>query len=162
MVALTCDFQIVTSRVPTRFSAVFFSIRCIAKAWDVRALFRLLIRHYNFILSSLSSIKKNTATVDVAPLSCTDVRDLGGVHSRRPVFGDYVISDDCMQISKRRLPLSHMFPKWSGHLWKKNDCPQCQQADRSVRMRTVPRWYPSSSRLRASVSAMPYRADDAM
>ena len=44
MVALTCDFHIVASRVPTRLSAVFFSIRYIAKAWCVRALLCLLIR----------------------------------------------------------------------------------------------------------------------
>jgi hypothetical protein len=45
MVALTRDFHVFASRVTTRFSAVFFSISHIAKAWYVRALFRLLIPH---------------------------------------------------------------------------------------------------------------------
>jgi hypothetical protein len=52
MIALTRDFHVVATRITTRFSAVFFSARHIAKAWYVRALFRLLIRHYNFVLSS--------------------------------------------------------------------------------------------------------------
>jgi hypothetical protein len=54
MIALTRDFHVVATRVTTRFSAVFFSARHTAKAWYVRALVRLLIlvRHYNFVLSS--------------------------------------------------------------------------------------------------------------
>jgi hypothetical protein len=45
MVALARDFRVFASRVTTGFSAVFFSISNIAQAWDVRALFGLLIRH---------------------------------------------------------------------------------------------------------------------
>jgi len=52
MVALTCDFHVFTSRVTTRLSAVFFSIGYIAKTWYVRAFFRLMIRHYDSVLSS--------------------------------------------------------------------------------------------------------------
>ncbi len=51
MVALTGDFHVFTSRVTTCFSAVLFSIRYIAEAWDVRALSCILIRHYDSILS---------------------------------------------------------------------------------------------------------------
>jgi hypothetical protein len=50
MIALTRDFHIVASRVPTRLSAVFVSIRYIAEAWYVGALSGLLSRHYNFVL----------------------------------------------------------------------------------------------------------------
>jgi hypothetical protein len=48
MVALTRDFHIVAARFSTRVSAVFFSISYIAKAWYVRTLFGLLIRHFQF------------------------------------------------------------------------------------------------------------------
>ena len=69
MVALSCDFHIFTSRVTTRFSAVFLSSRYIAKAWKVRALFRLLIRHYSSALSATHfSDRYNTTTLD-APRS---------------------------------------------------------------------------------------------
>ena len=52
MVALTRDFHVFTSRVSASFSAVFFSVAYIAKTWYVRALFGLLIRHCNSILSN--------------------------------------------------------------------------------------------------------------
>ena len=48
MVALTRDFHVFASRVTARLSAVFFSITHIAKAWYVRALLRLTIRHFQF------------------------------------------------------------------------------------------------------------------
>jgi hypothetical protein len=51
MVALTRDFEVFASRVTTGFSAVFFSIRYIAQARYVRALFSLLIHHYDSVLS---------------------------------------------------------------------------------------------------------------
>ena len=69
MVALTRDFDVVASRVTTRISAVLFPIAYIAKAWDVRALFRLLIRHYSSALSATHfSDRYNTTTLD-APRS---------------------------------------------------------------------------------------------
>ncbi len=70
MVALTRDFDVVASRVTTRISAVLFPIAYIAKAWDVRALFRLLIRHYNSVLSRAThfSDRYSTTTLD-APRS---------------------------------------------------------------------------------------------
>ncbi len=52
MVALTRDFHVFASRIAARLSAVFFSIPHIAKAWYVRALLRLTIRHFNSVLSS--------------------------------------------------------------------------------------------------------------
>src|SRR5258708_2412735 len=48
MVALTRDFHVFASCIAARLSAVFFSIRHIAKAWYVRALLRLTIRHCQF------------------------------------------------------------------------------------------------------------------
>jgi hypothetical protein len=52
MVALTRNFDVLTSRVTASFSAVFFSAGYIAKIRHVRALFGLLIRHYNSVLSN--------------------------------------------------------------------------------------------------------------
>ena len=69
MVALTRDFHVFASRVTTGISAVLFSIAYIAKAWDVRALFRLFIRHCNSVLSATHfSDRYNTTTLD-APRS---------------------------------------------------------------------------------------------
>jgi hypothetical protein len=48
MVALTCDFNVFSSRVTASFSAVFFSARYIAKTRYMRALFGFLIRHLQF------------------------------------------------------------------------------------------------------------------
>ena len=48
MVALTRDFHVSASRVTTCIPAVLFSICYIAKAWYVRALLRLTIRHFQF------------------------------------------------------------------------------------------------------------------
>jgi hypothetical protein len=48
MVAVTRDFDVFASRVTTSISAVLFSISYIAKAWYVRALVGLLIRHFQF------------------------------------------------------------------------------------------------------------------
>jgi hypothetical protein len=58
MVALTRDFHVFASRVTTRLPAVFFSNWYIAKAWYVRAFFRLMISHYQF------SHRETTATLD--------------------------------------------------------------------------------------------------
>jgi len=51
MVALTCDLHVFASRFATRLSAVFFPIFYSAKTRDVCAHFRLLIRHYDCVLS---------------------------------------------------------------------------------------------------------------
>jgi hypothetical protein len=66
MVALTRDFDVFASRVTTRISAVLFPIAYIAKAWDVRALFRLLIRHHNSVLSGATHFSDpySTTTLD--------------------------------------------------------------------------------------------------
>jgi hypothetical protein len=56
MVALTRDFDVLASRVTTRISAVLFSIGYITKAWNVRAFFHLLIRHYNSVLSRFTQL----------------------------------------------------------------------------------------------------------
>jgi hypothetical protein len=61
MIALTRDFHVFASRVTTRFSAVFFSISHIAKAWYVRALFRLLIPHWNSSFSSFADLLDHKA-----------------------------------------------------------------------------------------------------
>jgi len=45
MIALTGDFHIVAAGITARFSAVFFSVRYIAQARDVRALFHTFVRH---------------------------------------------------------------------------------------------------------------------
>jgi hypothetical protein len=52
MVALTRDFDVFTSRVTASFSAVFFPVAHIAKTRYVCALFGLLIRHCNSVLSN--------------------------------------------------------------------------------------------------------------
>jgi len=62
MVALTRDLHVFTSRVTTRISAILLSISYIAKAWYVRALSRVLIRHFavrflSFEFQPFSSIK---------------------------------------------------------------------------------------------------------
>jgi hypothetical protein len=59
MVALTRDLHVVASRVTTRFSAEFFPTRHIAKTWYVRALFRLLICHYNLVLSRFARVRRS-------------------------------------------------------------------------------------------------------
>jgi hypothetical protein len=55
MVALARDFNVFASRVTARLSTVLLSLGYIAKAWQVRALFRRLISHQQF------SNRKNTA-----------------------------------------------------------------------------------------------------
>lgn len=58
MPALTRDFHFLTSRLTTNISAILLPVRYIAKAWDVRALFHLLIRHVNpsFLVLFICSI----------------------------------------------------------------------------------------------------------
>jgi hypothetical protein len=58
MITLTCNFYFVAALVPTCFSAVFFPGWYIAQTWYVRALFCLLIRHYDSTFRA--------STVDVA------------------------------------------------------------------------------------------------
>jgi hypothetical protein len=52
MVAVTCDFHVVASRVAARVSAVLSSPRYIAQTRYVCTLSSLLIRHYDFVLSN--------------------------------------------------------------------------------------------------------------
>jgi hypothetical protein len=104
MVALTRDFHVFTSRVSASFSTVFFSAGYIAKTRYVRALFRLLIRHCNSILSNSDPPAPITeATCDSwrSAVPCTD-RGVSRESSRRSGFGNYFISSDCIQLSKRR------------------------------------------------------------
>jgi hypothetical protein len=55
MIALTRDFHVFAARITTSFSAVFFPMRRIAQARYMRALFALLIRHDNYVLSWATS-----------------------------------------------------------------------------------------------------------
>ena len=104
MAALTRDLHVFASRVTTGFSAVFFSIRYIAQARYVRALPHHLIRHFGSFLSGslLRSLQHRNSRR--SPVGCSNP-GVGGelTHSRPSVFGGYVISTDCMQISKPRL-----------------------------------------------------------
>jgi hypothetical protein len=59
MIALTRDFHVFASCVTTRLSTVLLSIRYLAKAWNVRALFPVLICHYNSLLSIFSHHEGN-------------------------------------------------------------------------------------------------------
>jgi hypothetical protein len=105
MVALTRDFHIVASRHATRFSAVFVSISYIAQAWDVGALFRLLIRHFisSFPSRPLCCSRKRNVTFDVAPFPAHpgEMRDLpqGGLVSATTSFrimhADFQTSGRC-------------------------------------------------------------------
>src|ERR1700730_17784791 len=74
MVALTRYLHVFASRVTTRLSAILFSVWYCARAWDVRALSCLLIRHYNSVLSRL---------LRQSLLSCTSLRSPGsGTYTR--------------------------------------------------------------------------------
>ncbi len=85
MVAATCDFHIFASRVTTRLPAIRFSVWYIAEAWDVRALSRLLIRHYNSVLSGHLSDRYNPATLEVAPFTEPTPEVGGETHSLQVV-----------------------------------------------------------------------------
>jgi hypothetical protein len=50
MVAVTRDFHVIAARVAARLSAVLGAISYVTKAWDVRALSGLSIRHCNSLL----------------------------------------------------------------------------------------------------------------
>ena len=69
MVALTHDFHGFAPRVTTRLSAIFFSVWHIAEARYVRALSRLLIRHYNSALSRSLLRSQQHCNLDVAPFA---------------------------------------------------------------------------------------------
>src|SRR5271169_4083203 len=103
MVALTRDFDVFTSRVTASFSAVFFVAGHVAQTRDVRALFGLLIRHYDSVLSNsvclLRLLKHCDSCCSTVPLYRP--RLFRGT-TRRWVFGVYVASYNCMQLSKRR------------------------------------------------------------
>ena len=79
MVALTRDFHVVASRVTACLSAVLFSFRYIAKAWYMRALSRLLIAHYNSVLSGTLILSDHSRSATHAFHS---LRDAGSFQSR--------------------------------------------------------------------------------
>jgi hypothetical protein len=114
VVALASDFNVFASRITTRFSAVFFSTHHIAKAWYVRAVFRLLIRHYKFVLSSLANLPSlNTAILDVAPFTALTKRCFEEASSQI-VFGGYVIRIIACRSPNIALALSPSFPRLLG------------------------------------------------
>jgi hypothetical protein len=85
MVALTGDFHVFAACVTTLLSAKFFSIWYMAKTWYVRALFRILIRHYIRPFESRPLL----------PSEDCDSLSLGW-----SVFGVDVVSNNCTQLSK--------------------------------------------------------------
>jgi len=66
-----------------------------------------------FQLRPPSPVTRRTANLDVAPFPAP-TRDVSRESSSRSVFGDYVISDNCIQISKHRLTAK---PKHSKVVW---------------------------------------------
>jgi len=70
MVALTCNFHVLTSRITTGISAILFPIWHITEAWYMRALCRFLIHRSNSILSKIHrecmAKSRPAATHDVA------------------------------------------------------------------------------------------------
>ena len=90
-----------------------------------------------FTVSPVFLEQENSATLDVAPFAAptrASVRE----GTSRSAFGDYVISDDCMQISKHRLAAKPQRSKVFGSMCKKTNCPGCRQVDSAVGMWTVP------------------------
>ncbi|SRR5216684_6853587 len=90
-----------------------------------------------FTVSPVILDQKNSATLDVAPFAAptrASVRE----GTSRSAFGDYVISDDCMQISKHRLAAKPQRSKVFGSMCKKTNCPGCRQVDSAVGMWTAP------------------------
>jgi hypothetical protein len=93
MITLTGDFHVFSSGITTGFTAKRLIIRHIAQARYVRTLPALLIRHLNFILSSLLTFF--TAILDVVPFTVTTT-GLSGGSAGRSVFDDYVaLGDAC-------------------------------------------------------------------
>lgn len=69
MVALTRDFHIVSAGIPAGFAAVFFSSGYVAQARDMRALFSLLICHYDSFPSELLLRPHSITNLYVAPFA---------------------------------------------------------------------------------------------
>jgi hypothetical protein len=109
MIALTRDLHVFASRVTTGFTAILLSIRHIAHARYVRALLAFLICHFEFDpFESAHPLRPRALTLDVVPLPHRPV-GLPGESADRSAFGDYVISGDCMQVSKTPVLLTYSF-----------------------------------------------------
>jgi hypothetical protein len=64
-----------------------------------------------FPVSPTFSDHRRTANLDVGPFPAPTRGSFEGIHSSQSVFGDYVISEKCMQITKRRLAAKPKFSK---------------------------------------------------
>jgi|SRR5579863_1547328 len=111
MVALTRDLHVFASGVATRISAVLFSICYISKAWYVRAFYCLLTHHNNLSLLARPTfpITRTVRLFDVASVA-VPARMNRGDSRGSPVFGGYVLSTECMLMSKVRACRWHHFP----------------------------------------------------
>jgi hypothetical protein len=110
MAALACDFHFLASRVTTGCSAVFFAVLYIAQARYVRALLVFLIRHFGSFLSRSLPPTPSRLVHDVAPLA-VPTKNESRVHSDCSSHCGYVISTECMQLSK-------LWPRASARLFK--------------------------------------------
>jgi len=110
MAALTCDFYFLATRVTTGCSAVFFAVLYIAQTRHVCALFVFWIRHFGSFLSRSLSPTPSHLIPDVAPLA-VPTKNESRVHSDCSSHCGYVISTECMQLSK-------LWPRASARLFK--------------------------------------------
>jgi hypothetical protein len=62
MITLTRDLNVFTSCITTNLSAVFFSIRDIAQAWNMCALSGVLFHHFLLLCSDSSQLHPNLQT----------------------------------------------------------------------------------------------------
>jgi len=104
MVALIRDFHVFTSRITASLSAVFISAGYIAKARHVRSLFGLswfaiTIPSFRIQICLLQLLKHSDFWRSAVP--CTDRDWFEGI-LKSVALGVYVVSYNCMQLSKRR------------------------------------------------------------
>jgi hypothetical protein len=85
MVALTRDFHILASGVPTGFTAIFLAIRNIAQARQVSALLRLSIRHHDSVLFRSIFRSLQLSIFDVIPFAQTKPTKSHGIGSSSSV-----------------------------------------------------------------------------
>jgi hypothetical protein len=85
MVALTRDFHILASGVPTGFTAIFLAIRYIAQARQVSALLRLSIRHHDSVLFRSIFRSLQLSIFDVIPFAQTKPTKSHGIGSSSSV-----------------------------------------------------------------------------
>jgi hypothetical protein len=109
MAALTCDFYFLATRVTTGCSAVFFAVLYIAQTRHVCAFF-FGIRHFGSFLSRSLSPTPSHLIPDVAPLA-VPTKNESRVHSDCSSHCGYVISTECMQLSK-------LWPRASARFFK--------------------------------------------